>query len=63
MRRVVAADAVDPLDLEHIRYAGDRNIGHRHQRLPAGEKLGVFACRQQADDLADGARIAIGEGS
>ena len=40
----------------------EAEIEHRHQRLPAGQKLGVVEAAEQRDGVGDRARIVIAKG-
>jgi hypothetical protein len=39
----------------------DAHVEHRHQRLAAGEQLGVFETREQIVKIGAALRIVIGE--
>ena len=51
-----------PTDVHERRRAGETEVHHRDQALPAGEELGVVAeLGQQRHGLLGGSRTVIGE--
>ena len=64
-RAVLLADiaqAVDPVEVDDVVGQHVTHVEHGHQRLPAGEQLGVLEAAEQADGVGDRARIVIGKG-
>src|SRR5262245_37306011 len=63
-RAVAFPDEGEPLDLVKV----DDMVGqykphvqHRHQRLPAGQELGVVELAQEGDGIADSAGVVVAE--
>ena len=52
----------DLVQIDHMVGQHVTHVQHRHQRLPAGENLGVFETRQETDGVFDRSRIVIGKG-
>ena len=64
-RAVVLADvgqAIDAVEIDDMVRQHEAHVEHRHQRLPAGEQLGVLQPAEQADGVGDRARVVIGKG-
>src|ERR1700719_959533 len=55
-------EPLDPVEIDDVVGLDVTEIQHRHQRLPAGQQLGVFKRRQQADDFGDRLRVVVAEG-
>ena len=55
------AQALDPVEVDDMIRQHVAHVEHRHQRLAAGEQLGVVEAREQADDIGGAARIVIGK--
>ena len=63
-RAVAVADmaqALDPVEIDDMIRQHKAHVEHRHQRLAAGEQLGVVEAGQQADDIGGAARIVVGK--
>ena len=52
--------ALDPVEIDDVVGQHEPHVEHRHQRLPAGQQLGVVEPAEQADDVGD---RAAGRGS
>src|SRR5580693_7630822 len=55
------AQTVDPVEVDHMIRQHEAHVEHRHQRLAAGEQLGVVETGEQTDDIGGAARIVIGK--
>ena len=56
------AQAVNPIEVNDVIGQHVTHVEHRHQRLPAGEQLGVLETAEEADGVRDRARIMIRKG-
>ncbi len=56
------AKAVDPVEIDDMVGLHEAHVQHRHQRLAAGQKLGVVETAEQGDGVVDGARVVVAEG-
>ena len=56
------AQAVDPIEIDDVVGQHEAHVEHRHERLPAGQQLGVVEAAEKADHVGDRARIVIGKG-
>jgi hypothetical protein len=52
-------EALDPVQVDDVIRQDEAHVEHRHQRLAAGEQLGVVERAEQADRLVDGFRIVV----
>ncbi len=64
-RAVLLADvaqAVDPIEVDDVIGQHITHVEHGHERLPAGQQLGVLEAAEKADGVGDRARIVIRKG-
>ena len=54
--------ALDLVQIDDMVGQHETHVEHGHQRLPAGQQLGVLQAVEQPDDIADGARIVVAKG-
>ena len=57
-----AGHALDPVEVDDVVGQHEAHVEHRHQRLAAGQQLGVVERAQQANGLGKGFRIVILKG-
>ena len=63
-RPVVFPDEGEPLDLvevDDVVRQHEPHIQHRHQRLPAGQELGILEPAKEGDGIADCAGVVVAE--
>src|SRR5262245_44864787 len=64
-RAVALADEgepLDPIEIDDVIGQHEPHVQHGHQRLPAGEKLGVLEPAKQRDSITNRARVVVAEG-